>query len=223
MKKHKNKGFKRALIIWVLSLAIIYSYKGFNAYATNEEIEKITNIPNQHEISYSSDDLYRQDYNGCGPFSAAVMRILLNEDVDSLQVSAAMPLRIPRRKSTIPEGIEKYLRNQWISVSTPKLEHLSDEEKLNYLRYHVSQDHPIILLVDLWWYQHFFTLLGYNTKRMERYIYDSIEKRGEEGHTLDRNGERTGNRTRTDRDLLKAWNNWGAFGFYDNYALIASK
>ncbi len=222
-----NNYYKIIFTAAFLSLLAVITYRSETNVFLDPKPEPIIKteptLPTSHQISYKTEWNYRQDYNGCGPFSAAAaMRALGDENVDSLKVGEAMPLRVPRRKSTLPKWIEMYLHRQWYSTQTPKLSQRSDDKKFHYLQSQLAQNKPIILLGDLDGYQHFLTLLWYDQEKNEWYLYDPIQKKWNKWYTIDQNGEITGNTTWDNEQLLQFRNGGGVYGFYQHYALVIS-
>lgn len=174
-------------------------------------------------IIYSSAFNFRQTVNGCGPFSvAAVVRALTGREIDSKEFDKSMDWRLPDG-GTLPIGMEKQLKENGISVEIPDVERLTDEQKISLLKEKLSQNKPIIILGQTGDYEHYITLFGFDDSKDEFYIYDSFYDKEKEGYTKDDNGDFSGNRTFTSKELLDFWRGGGMYGFYKWYAIIASK
>ena len=118
--------------------------------------------------------------------------------------------------------MEKLLNEKGILIDIPNVKGLPDCEKLDYLRFELSQKHPVILLGQQKNYEHYITLLGFDKKKDEFYIYDSLFEKKEEGSTEDDNGELPGNRTFSSDELLSFWQGGGMYGLYNWYAIVTS-
>lgn len=173
-------------------------------------------------IPYSSEYNFRQTVNDCGPFNvAAAVRALTGESVDSVEYAEEIGWRLPN-DYTLPWGMEKLLNEKGISIDIPNVKGLLDSEKLDYLRFELSQKHPVILLGQQENYEHYITLLGFDKEKDVFYSYDPLFEKREEGFTKDDNGELPGNRTFSSDELLSFWQGGGMYGFYNWYAIVAS-
>ena len=173
-------------------------------------------------LSYPSEYNYIQTYNDCAPFNvAAVIRVLTNENVSSAEFAKTIGWRL-KNKYTLPMGLEDQLKENNITIEVPNLLSLTENERIIYLKEQLSSDHPVILLIGIDGFQHYITLLGFDSVKREFYFYDSIYKAGEVGLTIDDNGESPGNRTFTTQDLLDHWSKGGMYGMYKWYVLSSS-
>lgn len=172
-------------------------------------------------IEYPSEYNYSQSYNDCGPFNtAAVVRALTHKNVSSKEFAETIEGRI-QYNYTLPTGLEKQLKENGINVETHDLSDLSDENKINYLKYQLYLGKPVILLIKWEGYQHYITLFGYDSD--EFYVYNSLQTIAEEpGFTIDENGQLPGNMNISKDELLKVWSEGGLMGQYKWYALINS-
>ncbi|MDP3975398.1 MAG: papain-like cysteine protease family protein [bacterium] len=178
-------------------------------------------VPNQFLISYDSEFNFRQSINDCGPYSAAAMvRAVAGKEADSNEFASTMSWRLPRI-GYHPWGLEKKLEEEGIHFIVPKnVSNATDEQKIQYLRYRLSHGGPIIILGEKNGYQHYVTLLGYNSGKDEFYIYDSWHDKGVGNLTVDDNGDLPGNRTLSESELMDFWRDGGMFGFYKWYAIV---
>lgn len=175
-------------------------------------------------IAYSSQYNYRQTQNDCGPFNvAAVVRALKDQDVDSALFAKEIGWRLPN-KYTLPWGLENQLKMQGISIEKPQLNLLADDEKITFLQQSLSLGKPIIVLGEREGYEHYTTLLGFNTAKDEYYVYDSLQSASpdQQGTTTDENDLLPGNATLNSRELLDFWRGGGMYGFWKWYGLVAS-
>lgn len=177
-------------------------------------------ILEQVVINYASQDNYRQGKNDCGPFSAAaVIRILSGKEISSAEVAKKMLWRSPNRY-TLPWGVEDELKKNGVKIEVPNLRWLTDEERLEFLEEQLSLGRPVILMVGVERYQHYISLLGFDSAKSEFYVYDSAFTKGENGLTKDSNGKLPGNRNYTFTQLITLWRNGGVAGFYKWYAVV---
>ena len=207
----------------VLLLALIVLIGFFLKFKDGEVIIDNFMVPDRVEIPYPAKYNFRQSINGCGPYSvAAVARILTNREVDIYTIEKEMPLRIKSGYSH-PWGMKRQLERLGLKAKTYQLGNKSWGEKLNFLMAKLSQNEPVILMGNKNGYQHYITLLGYDAKQKEVYVYDSWHDKEVEGLTIDSNGELAGNMTMSFNDLEKFWKGGGVMGFYRWYAIVASQ
>jgi len=179
-------------------------------------------IPESAIIHYPSEYNFAQSYNDCAPYnSAAVVRALTGENVSSAEFVKTITHRI-EYNWTLPEGITGQLNEYNITLETPDLSGLSDDEKIEYLREQLSKNHPIILLIKKEDFQHYITLFGFDSEKDEFFIYDSLMERLEGGLTKDENGDLPGNKTITAVKLLDAWSGGELEGKYHWLAIVCS-
>lgn len=155
---------RRAVIfVCMLIMAFFGTIVGLNS----EEPPEITSdhIQDSALIMYPTEWNYRQTINDCGPYSAAaVLRIKTNREIDSAEIVEEMSWRLPNNY-TIPWGLEELLKDYDITIATPDVSSLSDSTKLQFLYEQLSLGHPLIILGERDNYEHFITLLGYNTNK----------------------------------------------------------
>jgi hypothetical protein len=204
-------------VLLLLVLSGVYLMQGKKAPEVHPET-----IASSARIAYPSDFNYRQTINDCGPFNvAAVVRALKPaEEVDSGVFAAEMKWRLPNNY-TIPWGLEKQLKDNDVHIAIPYLKSLSDIDKAAYLREQLSLGHPVIILGERDYYEHYITLLGFDTMQDVFYVYDSFYDKGEEGMTIDSNGDTPGNRNYSTGDLLDFWRGGGMYGQFEWYAIVA--
>lgn len=209
----------KSTLIWSVSLLIVISI--FFVFK-NQKIKLDTNtVKKSVVINYDQKYNLRQTKNDCAPFNAAaVVRIIQNKDVSSEEFAKKIKWRLPN-KYTIPIGLEQQLKDNGISIGIPNVSNLSDSEKIGYLTEQLSQGKPIIILGKQGNFQHYITLLGYNSSQDNFYIYDSAFEKGEENLTKDVNGEMPGNRNFTSDEIISFWKGGGMFGFYKWYLIVA--
>lgn len=175
-------------------------------------------------INYPEEFNYRQTINDCGPFNtAAVVRTLKNEEVDSSKFAEEIEWRLPN-KYTLPWGLKKQLEDNDIKIEAPNLRAFSDEEKVLYLQEQLSLGKLIIILGGRDDHQHYISVFGFDSVKNEFYLYDSMQEKNPnmEGLTTDENGELPGNNTFSSKELVDFWSNGGMYGLYKWYAIVAS-
>lgn len=209
--------FRKFLILLILSAGVYFAF--FNkpiAVVDQSQLMASALIP------YSSEYNFRQTINDCGPFNvAAVVRALTGEEVDSAEFAEMIEWRLPN-KYTLPWGMEKQLEAYGITVEIPNVKDLLDNEKLEYLRSELSQQHPAIILGQQENYEHYITLFGFDVKEDVFYVYDPLFEKEKEGFTKDDNGELPGNRIFSSEELLSFWHGGGMYGLYKWYAIVGS-
>lgn len=222
-------SFKRTRNLIILSISLIligvfvFTKNNNNVISEVDEVSKedISNF--SVVIEYSSKYNYRQTINDCGPFSAAaVVRILTKNNVKSEDFVKDMKFRLPN-KYTLPEGVEKLLKDNSIEVKTPNVKELSDEDKIKFIKEQLSFGKPVIILGERKKYEHYLTILGFDNSKDEFYIYDSFYNKAEEGLTIDNNGDLPGNRNYSSKELLNFWRGGGMYGLYEWYIIVADK
>lgn len=162
---------------------------------------------------------FRQGRNQCGPYAAAAFAYAVGKtDARPENYVARLPWKLPRGY-THPHALEALLRSEGVPVRAYALSGLTEDGRVRFLRREIADGKPVILLVHLYGYQHYVTVLGYDAAAGTFAIYDPLHERGSGALTADANGELPGNRTFTERALLDAWAGGGIAGFYRGYAL----
>lgn len=208
------------MVIIVIILLAFATY--FYWQSKKAPVIKANEIKKSVSIDYPSKYNFRQTVLHCGPFSvSAVIRAVKKEEADSAEVVSGMKWRIPRM-GYHPWGLERALKEKGVQVETPYLNSLTDEQRIQFLKAHLSQQRPIILLGEKNGVQHYMTLLGFDSNQDEFYFYDSWYNKADLGLTEDDNGDLPGNRTLNTAELLDFWNKGGVLGFYKWYAIVTS-
>jgi hypothetical protein len=216
------KTKRSKLILFIIFLAILSLCFWFLKNGGAPTIDK-NKILYSSIIDYSGEFNYRQTVNDCGPFStAAVVRALTGKTIDSAEFTKNIGWRLPN-KYTLPWGLEKQLKDNGISIETPNLKNLSEEDKILFLEEQLSQKNPVIILGQIKKYQHYITLFGFNDREKTFYVYDSFFDKGEDGLTKDANGDLPGNRNLSFEELLNFWRGGGMYGLYNWYAIVSEK
>src|SRR3989338_4117759 len=216
----KRKKFWIGLSGAVIASVLAYPFLGL---LVKPRIDTIA-IKESAFIEYPTEYNYRQSKNDCGPFNvAAVTRALFGKDADSGQFAKEIGWRLPN-KYTLPWGLEKQLRTHGISIEKPNFKLLTDGEKITLIQQHLSFDRPIIILGRRDDYQHYMTLLGFDSNKDQYYIYDSLQSSSPEqkGLTTDENSTLPGNKTMKSQELLDYWRGGGAYGLWKWYGIVAN-
>lgn len=181
----------------------------------------LSNIKQSALIPYPSEYNFRQTINDCGPFNvAAVIRALTGREISSKKLAETIGWRLPN-KYTLPWGIEDQLKSNGINIEIPNIGPLDNNEKLNFLKERLSLNRTIIILGEQDGYQHYITILGFDSSLDEFYIYNSLHEKGEEGLTKDENGSLPGNVIMNSEDIINFWTGGGMYGMYKWYAVAA--
>lgn len=214
-----NPKPKKLIILVALIILVIGIYLWVTNKAPNIDSSKISTTA---VIDYPAEFNYRQTINDCGPFNvAAVVRALKKEKVNSAEFAKNIGWRLPN-KYTLPWGMENQLKDNDISVEIPNIKALSDEEKIIFLHERLSAGKPIIILGERDGYEHYITLLGFDSKKDVFYVYDSYFDKKEKDITVDKNDNMPGNRNLTSKKLLDFWRGSGMYGVYNWYVIVAS-
>lgn len=211
---------KRSSWIIIAGIATIFLAYGF--LNTKPKIDT-TVIKEISYLEYPSEYNYRQTVNDCGPFNvAAVARIFTKEDVNSASFAEEISWRLPNNY-TLPWGLEAQLKSNDIAVQKPNFKLLEDSEKLALIQENLSLNKPLIILGERDNYEHYITLLGFDSNIDEYYIYDSLREASldQPNMTIDENGALPGNTTINSDELLNFWRGGGMYGFWEWYGLVA--
>jgi hypothetical protein len=216
--------FMQSKTIILTSLFFIILLFGLYFFVNNKDsVVELRSVKQSAFIDYPSEYNFRQTRNDCGPYNtAAVVRAFLKTNVSSTEFSKNISWRLPNNY-TLPWGLEKQLRENIISIEIPNVKKMSDKDKIVLLQERLSRGRAIIILGGRENYQHYISIFGFDSAHDQLYIYDSLFKRGENGSTMDDNGELPGNVTYSSQELLDFWRAGGMYGFYTWYAIIAGK
>jgi len=186
MKKSK------AIICIIIICAVIVS--GIYVLSPFPEKDKRTgSIPLRYAIDYEG-MFEKQGRNQCSAFSTAYILRFFGKDIEGARVYQEIKYKIPVSGYVLPKGIIAYLKESGLNphIYTGTLDNL---------KIRLTDGNPIIVLVgkNIRW-QHYMTLIGFDSEKKELYFFDS-------GRNQDENGELPGNRTMTEEYFLSMWNN----------------
>jgi hypothetical protein len=203
--------------IFILLIAIVFpcalsvSWYAFGLFRMSASVMKAAEIP--ESVALEGGPNARQGANQCGPYAAAMAL----GNTDAADMVEALPWTLPGGY-THPRALEKLIARMSAHAIAYDAGSLSDDEKAVFLREKLAAGSPVILLTRMYGYQHYVTLLGYDDSGF--FVYDPVFTRGDEGRTIDENGNAPGNRTMASADLLADWSGGGIAGAYTWYALV---
>jgi len=209
------------LLVCVFMLLLAYFFLGLNS---KPEIDKAS-VKEKALINYPKEFNYRQSKNDCGPFNvAATIRALTNKDVKSALFADEISWRLPNNY-TLPWGLEKQLKKNKIRTLKPNFRKLSDDEKILLIQQYLSLGSPIIILGERNNYEHYITILGFDSSLDQYYVYDSLQSFLPEKKdiTIDENSDFPGNKSMKSQEILDFWRGGGMYGLWEWYGLVASK
>lgn len=218
--KHKKIIIAAGIVSLFLILAGAFYFLGL--FRSTPLLESPYDIPIRFSLSVPSASNFRQGPNQCGPYSAAMLlSAVQSAAVHPAQLAKQLPWKLPRGY-THPRALESLIHQQGVQVRSYDAGPLTNEQKIQFLHQQLASGHPVILLTLMYGYQHYITLLGYDTSGEEFFVYDPVFTRGNAGMTLDANGGLPGNRNIGNANLLLDWSHGGIAGFYTWYMLSAS-
>ncbi|HAX73201.1 MAG TPA: hypothetical protein DCY20_06730 [Firmicutes bacterium] len=135
-----------------------------------------------------------QVHNECSAFSSAYVLRHFGESITGMTLYESLNFKLPLSGYVLPNGILSYFHELDYDITM-------FSGTLNQLKMRLGAGVPIIVLVGegVNW-QHYMTLIGYNTDLKELYFFDSLRKE-------DENAELPGNRTLTEDYFLSMWDN----------------
>jgi ABC-type bacteriocin/lantibiotic exporter with double-glycine peptidase domain len=175
------------LFITILFLLIIYltPFPKKDLICVNIPSRFIITKPNVYET---------QGYNECAAYATAYVLRSFGKNVNGESIYNKMKYKLPFLGVVPSKGIIDTLKRYHIKATYYKGD-------INTLKMHVSKNIPVILYVgeNIKW-EHFITMVGYENSSSVIYVFDSLLDE-------DSNGEEPGNRTLTEDELLKIWDN----------------
>ncbi len=180
-------GLLITLLVVISILVIIYltPFPKKDVICVNIPSEFIITKPNFFET---------QGYNECAAYATAYVLRSLGKDTNGDKIYKNMKYKLPLLGIVPSKGIIDTFKSYNIKATYYKGD-------INTLKMRVSQNIPVILYIgeNIKW-EHFITLVGYENSSSKIYVYDSLLED-------DSNGEAPGNKTLTEDDLLKVWDN----------------
>lgn len=210
--------------IWIGLIGVLVFFFAYSFFGGAKPEINITAVKENATIDYPAEFNYRQTKNDCGPFNvAAIIRALTGKNVSSTLFAQEIGWRLPN-KYTLPWGLESQLKNHGISIEKPDFKSLSDDEKITFIQENLSMGRPIIILGERDNYEHYITLLGFDSDKDQYYIYDSLQASSSEQKTMttDENAFLPGNKTIKSGELLDFWRGGGMYGLWKWYGVVAS-
>ena len=116
------------------------------------------------------------------------------------------------------------LKENNINIEKPNFSTLTDDEKIMLIQQYLSAGKPVTILGERDKYEHYLTILGFDSENDEYYIYDSLQtvSPDQQDITTDKNDQNPGNTTLKSSELLDFWRGGGMVGLWKWYGLVAS-
>ncbi len=213
---------KKLLIFLAVIFILLFDYSFFS-FRAKPEINA-TAIKESALINYPAEYNYRQTKNDCGPFNvAAAVRALTGKNVDSELFAKEIDWRLPN-KYTLPWGLENQLKEHGIRIEKPDFKLLTDDEKIMLIQEYLSKGMLVIILGERDSYEHYITILGFDSNSDQYYIYDSLQSSSSEQKdmTTDKNSTLPGNKSMKSQELIDFWRGGGMYGLWEWYGLVAN-
>jgi len=214
---------KKNLWIGLSGLFIFLLIYSFLDLSVKPKIDTVS-IKESAFTEYPTEYNYRQTKNDCGPFNvAAVVRALTGKNVHSELFAQEIDWRLPN-KYTLPWGLERQFKKRGVRIEKPNFKLLTDDEKIMFIQQCLSLGMPIIILGERDNYEHYITILGFDSNEDQYYIYDSLQTSSleQQNMTVDENVSLPGNKTMKSQEMLDFWRGGGMYGLWRWYGLVAS-
>lgn len=215
MKKSKKIFLTIALILLGLFIFLLIFGRAIPSGAKIKTSKLIQNY-----LQMNEDLFYRQTLNNCGPYSVmAVTNILRGENHDPEKLAKEMGWRI-YKNLTFPQGVVDLLHKYKISTKEFVLSTKSENEKINFLKSQIDEEHPVILLIKIHHVLHYVTVLGYSENGFM--LYDSMQEKNPDNQrkTVVDSECASGNRFYSTKELMDLWNDGGFKIFFKNWAVV---
>ncbi len=189
------KIFRKSIIIFAgLFLISVFLYGRYILSPFPSDDYTSGKIPSQYAVDIMDNRFEKQGRNQCSAFSTAFVLRNFGEKANGTEVYQHLSHKIPVSGYVLPKGVFDYLKQSGLKVQILR-------GNLKDLKVRLSQGNPVIVLVGKGFrWQHYMTLVGYNTNKKELYFFDS-------GKGSDTNGSLPGNRTMNENYFLSMWNN----------------
>jgi hypothetical protein len=190
---HKNIFSKRKII---LILVVLFCILGFSSYPIYPFPEKDTLSVMQPEsfIISKTNRFEIQPPNKCAAYATAFILRNFGLKAKGSEVYKEMSFKIPFSGYVFPKGILTYFESKELKAKLFKGD-------LETLKRRLAKGEPIMVLIgQSYRWQHYMTLVGYESDKKELYFYDSKKK-------YDENGKLPGNRTLKEDYFLTLWDN----------------
>jgi hypothetical protein len=187
-----------------------------------------SNYVGQYPTSFPTEpdnNIYlHQSKNNCGPYVVTTLvQLLKTKNRNPEYVVQNINFRVPN-EFTLPLGIKDYIRKEGLKTRELNLLDVSNEKKIQVLKYNLSRGRKIVSIIKPTKAQplqlHYVLILGYDENNF--HIYDpGIRRSMIIGYTEDRNGEIIGNKSLSHQELIYQMNNGHILGVAKDYALLA--
>jgi len=136
----------------------------------------------------------RQSHNECSAYSTAFVLRHYGNEISGLQAYDKMKFKIPFSGYVLPKSIVECMNTYSFKCRIFK-------GNIETLKSRLAEGKPVIVEIgrgSKW--QHYMTLVGYDSDKKEMYFFDSAKE-------LRENANHSGNRTMTEEEFLKVWDN----------------
>lgn len=167
-----------------------------------------------------------QTPNSCGPYVAFFVAEMYKPDPQRDIKTFIKNFRFRIIESvTLPAGIEKSLNDLKIKNKRVYLSSMSNDKKLEYLKYKISQNKSVIAITrpieDQPLSLHYVLIVGYDKEYFHLYDPNYGRKDGSQ-LTVDYNGKILGNRPMKFKEFFDRLNNGAVGGLEKDYLLIVN-
>jgi len=136
----------------------------------------------------------KQGHHQCAAFSTAFILRNFGEEVNGSQTYKEMSYEIPFLGWVLPKGVVAYIKSYGLNPVIFK-------GTITTLKSRLAQGEPLIVILgEGFRWQHYMTLVGYNSSEKEIYFFDSERE-------FDENGNLPGNCTFNEEYFLTLWDN----------------
>lgn len=184
---------RNKIIILILTISIVVAV-GIYCLVPFPRKDTVVSSSLSHFNVGNESRFERQGRNQCSAFSTAYVLRFFGKEASGAQVYKDIHYKVPISGYVLPKGIITYLEANNLNP------HIYNGT-LDTLKARLTNGNPVIVLVgkNIRW-QHYMTLVGYDSEKKELYFFDS-------GRDKDENGELAGNRTLTEEYFLSMWSN----------------
>lgn len=213
-----NENILRKIILWAIIivsgllawqwLSWLTTTKVWWSFSQTLESEYI--IPWAEKI-----ELLRQSWVECSSYSAYAASKVFWIDVWTRE-QIRESLRLKFSFGILPYSFERYLNKHFSVYRIERTDSIKAMKEL--LRFVVHSWEVVILLVEHQGYQHYFTILWYDTPQDKRYIYDSLAPRLDNtSYTQDLNWDEPWNYTIDSQTLYDKRSRWWKHGLWERW------
>lgn len=183
------------VILGLIILTFVTMLLLFIIYLTPFPKKDLINIDAPSRFTVTKTSAFEtQGYNECAAYATAYVLRSFDINVDGKNIYEKMKYKFPYLGVVPSKGIIDTFKRYDIKATYYKGD-------IYTLKMQVSRDIPVILYVgeNIKW-EHFITIIGYDNSSSVLYVFDSLL-------SDDLNAEEPGNRTLTEEELLRIWDN----------------